>query len=852
MKKLKTNRPPRIPDLILRIILFREDYFEKSGDMEEVYFQISENSGKILAQLWYWYQTLKTIPILITDTIYWGGIMLKNYFKITIRNILRQKMFSFINIFGLALGLTCTILIYAYVIDETNVNRFNKNIDNMYWVSTYQQYGADTTFGYGSPPALGPAMETEYPEVLKAARVHNGSNELLMSYNGKKYMENVKFVDLSLFKIFSFDLLKGTVPENRTDPNVVVISESISKKYFGNEDPINKIISVENKYSFRVVAVMADIKKNSTIQFDIAMPVEFLETIFDAPGYTKTWGNCSFQTYALLQPNTSYEQLNEKVFGFIKKHSADTRLFPFLYPFDNMYMEIYGAKDSISIYSIIAVLILVIASINFMNLSTAKAARRAREVGLRKVVGANRNQIALQFLSESFIITFIALFLGFIMAWLIFPFFKELNSLSFIQNDLFRTDILIGILLITLITGFISGSYPAFLLSGYKPVKTLRRNDASGNSLFRKILVLSQFAVSIALMVYTYTIYSQVQYMIDMDLGFNNKQLIYIPLKGELKDKGELVKNELIKNSNVLSASITSHSPTGIYTNSSGWQWEGKEESFDPLVTYLNVDPDFLQTFGIKMKSGKFFSEHHTAQHVVINETFAKLTGFDSPIGKTIIDDGIPFQIIGVIKDFYFKPLRNKIEPLVLVKESDFARDKYIFAKLNSIDIKNTIDRIESIVTKFNSAFPFEYHFLDEDYNTLYQNEQRKDSVVRSYALIAIIISCLGLFGLAAFMAEKRTKEIGIRKVLGASVPGIILKLVKEFSKWVLLANILAWPIGYYLAENWLSGYAYKIDLSIWIFIFAGLAAFIISILTVGYQAIRAAKANPSDSLRFE
>ncbi|MFC2133202.1 ABC transporter permease [Bacteroidota bacterium] len=846
------RRSPYIAHIILKLILTGEDFNEKSGDLEEVYNYILVDTNKLNADIWYWQQILKAIPTFIENSFYWGVTMLKNHIKIALRNILQQKMYSSINVFGLALGLACAILIYTYVIDELNVNQFNENIDDIYWVSTMQKQGADTLFGYGSPPALGPALEREYPEILYTARVNNGSKELLLNYQGDKYTEQVKFIDLSAFNIFSFDLLSGKLPENRTDPNVLVISESTAQKYFGNENPINKIISVEGKYSFRVAAVMSDIKRNSTIRFDIAIPIEFLETFYDTPGYTETWGNCSFQTYALFQQNTSYEKLNEKIFELIKRNISETRLFPFLYPFDQMYLEIYGTEDRITVYSIIALLILIIACINFMNLSTARAARRAKEIGLRKVVGAGRKQIALQFIGESFFITLISLCLGFILAWIIFPQFKELNSLSFEQNDLFRIDILIGIVVISIFTGFISGSYPAILLSGFKPVKVLRRDVSSGNSLFRKILVLSQFAVSIALMIYTYVVYYQVQYMIDRDLGFNKEQLVYIPLKGELKQNSNLLKNELLKESSVISATVTSHSPTGIYTNSSGWEWEGKDEGLDLLVTFFNIDPDFLTTFDVQMEKGEFFSEHHSGNHVVINETFAELTGFESPIGKTLIDDGDPFQIIGIIKDFHFKPMHIKIEPLVLVKESDWVRDKYIFVKLNSSDIRESIAKIENIVTELNPAFPFEYNFLDEDYNTLYQREEKQDAIIRSYAIIAIIISCLGLFGLAAFMAEKRTKEIGIRKVLGASIPNIIILLIKEFSKWVLYANIIAWPIGYYLADKWLTNYAYKIDLTPWIFLATGSIALIISILTVGFQAIRSAKTNPVDSLKYE
>jgi len=782
-------------------------------------------------------------------------MMLKNYLKVALRNIKRHKGYSFINIAGLAIGMACCIMIFIWVQDELSFNKFNEKADSLYLVRTHQHYGTETEQTNGSVPALGPALKAEYPEVLNAARFHNGQGIHLMKYQDKQFKENLQLADPEIFDLFTFPFIKGNKRDVYSSPYVMVLSERIASKYFGDESPIGKSITMDNKYDFRIVGVMKNIPHNSTIRFDVWVPLDFSRKLFRS-NYPDTWANLAFRTYVQMADNFSLEEFNKKIFNRIRQSDPNTNSEPFLYPFKEIYLDLYGGMQRIRIFSLIAFFILIIACINFMNLTTARSVRRAKEVGLRKVVGAHRKQVIGQFFGESTLITFLSLLLAFVLIWVFLPAFRLLTGKPIFISCFANPVLLVGAFCVTLLTGLLSGSYPALYLSAFRPVSVLKGTTSQGRKgrLFRTGLVVIQFVLSVMLIIGTTVIYSQVHYLKNKSLGFDKEHLLYIPVEGELSKNHESMKHELLQNPDIQSVSLTSHSPTGIYWNGQDWDWEGRDPNVNPLVTYFCADPDFLKVFKIEMAQGEFFKPGtpNSGYNVVINERFAEIMGLENVVGTRLWQGDFNMQIIGVVKDFHFKPLYYPIEPIMITNNPDLMPFKYMFIRLSPGNVPETIGFLEKTYKKFNPSFPFEYRFLDEDYDRLYRSLQREMSIIRTFAILAIFISCLGLFGLAAFTAEQRTKEIGVRKVLGASISRIILLLSQEYAKWVLIANIIAWPLSYFLMRNWLQDFAYRISLSWHIFVLSAVLSLLIAQLTVSFQAFKAARTNPADCLRYE
>ena len=775
-----------------------------------------------------------------------------------LRNIKRHKVYSFINIIGLAIGMACCILILLWVQDELSFDKFHEHADELYWVPTWQQYGNDRITASGAPPALGPALKEDYPAIVNSARYYNGQAEMLVQHGEKRFMEMIHMADLSFFEMFTFPVVKGSYSTAFSDPHVIVITEDKAVKLFGDEESIGKILTLDNQYDFRIIGIVKNIPHNSTLQFDFLVPLEFVEELWGES--ISNWSDCSYRTFIQLRKNVPFEEVSGKITGRIKKENENSNAEPFLFPFSRAHLYSLSGRggriQEVRIFTLVASFILIIACINFMNLTTARSAKRAREVGLRKVVGANRRQLIRQFFSESILFSFIAFFIAVFLVELFLPSFSKLTGKPLTIDYSGNFAVLGGIVCIAFLTGILSGSYPALLLSAFQPVNVLKGTSKTGSrtSSFRKLLVVTQFAISIILIIGTTVVCNQLHFMRNLDLGFEKDFLIHVPVKGNLEQNYDSVKNELLKNPGILNVTMSSHSPTGIWSNSGGWDWEGKNPDVDPLVTELVVDSDFLKTFHMKMEKGRFFSREFSREafNVIINERFAEIMGLESPVGKRLAKGSFAFNIIGVIKDFHFKPLDRNIEPIIISSNTEFDKFEYMFIQISSKNIPQTIAFLEKTTQKFNPGFPFEFHFLDDDYDRLYRAEQRTDKIIRYFAFLAIFISCLGLFGLGSFTAEQRTKEIGIRKVLGASESGIIVMLSKEFTKWVLLANIIAWPIAYFAMNRWLQNFVYHIDIGWWTFILAGGLALVIALATVSYQSIKAALANPADSLRYE
>jgi predicted permease len=839
------------------------------GDLEEEYNEIARGIGANRARFWFWMQALKAIPAFTRLKIYWSIQMFKNYMKIALRNIKRYKGYSFINIFGLAIGITCCILIFLWVQDEFSYDKFHENGDNLYLAGTHQRLGSRTVTSSGTPPALGPAFKEEYPEIVNSVRFCNGPHALIFAYGEKRLREYVEAVDGSLLEMFTFPLLQGNPKTALTKPYSLVLTERMAQKYFNTEDALGKIIRVENKYDFEVTGVLKNLPRNSLLQFDCLVPIQFLKEHWNAPDHLDTWYNFSFTTFVQLSESASPQEVEEKTAGRIKKGHPKDDVTPFLRPFTKLYLYGLGTGGGritrVRMLSLIAVFVLLIACINFMNLTTARAANRAKEIGMRKVTGALRWDIIKQFYGESILMAFLSLVFAVLLVILLLPVFNNLTGKELAFNPSHNLNLILGLLGATLVTGLIAGSYPALFMSSFQPVRIMRDTSGIGSksSLFRKILVVLQFSISVALIIQTFVIFKQLHYMRNKNLGFNREHLVYIPVNGNLRQHYEAAKQELQLIPGITQVSLTSRTPLIFGSSGNGWEWEGKSPEIDPMVRYFCCDFDFVQTFEMEIVQGRFFSQERTpaaspqSGQLVINQEFARIIGKENPVGMRLSQGPYHGTVIGVINDFNYWPLYYQSGPLIIFYKTYNPSPghhyyRYIFARIRPDNVSQTIASIEKIYKKFNPEFPFNLRFLDDDYSRLYHSEEQAGAIFRYFAILAVLISCLGLFGLASFLTEQRTKEIGIRKVLGSSIQGIIFLLSKQFLKWVAVANIIALPIAWYISYRWLQNYPYRTTTGVWIFILTAALTLVIALLTVSYKSIKAARSNPVNSLRYE
>ncbi len=785
--------------------------------------------------------------------------MLKNYLKIALRNIRRYKGYSFINIAGLAIGMACCILILLWVQDELSYDRFHENADYIYRVIQDINFADHSTTWAITQGPLGPSLKEDFPEIINTTRIT--SRRFRLTYNDKSFDERPGMADGSIFEMFSFPLIKGDPATALSDPNSIVMTKEMAEKYFGSEDPLGKTIKADNRWDFQVTGILKEVPHNSHLQFDSLIPFIFGREL----NYTvDNWRNSQFRTYVQLQEGIPAQEVIQKISGYLYEKptlekDARLNLQPLVrihlysnYEFDTA----HGDITYVTIFSIIAFFILLIACINFMNLATARSRNRAKEVGMRKVAGAHKTDIVRQFYGESIFLAFIALFVALTIVWLLLPTFNNLAAKELSMGVSGNLLVLLGLLGITLLTGIISGSYPALFLSAFKPVKTLKGSLRSGSkgSVFRKILVVFQFSLTILLIICTIIIYNQLNYMRNMKLGYDKEFLIYKGMRGDVRAKFDSVKNELLQNPNILGVTATSSEPTYGYTFSNSlWRWEGQDPDEETLMRAVFVDLDYFKTFGMEIVDGRSYSKEFptdATEAIMVNEEAVKAMGMESPIGRRLSIGNNNFKIIGVVKNYHFRSLRQEIDPLILIYSPGQCR--VLFARLRSENIPKTIGYMEDIWKEFAPGHPFNYRFLDDALNDLYRSEQRIGTILKYFSILAIFISCLGLFGLASFMSEQRTKEVGIRKVLGASVSNIALLLSREFTKWVLLANVIAWPVAYFAMYKWLQSYAYSTNIALWSFILSGAMALVIASVAVSYQSIKAAVANPADSLRYE
>lgn len=788
--------------------------------------------------------------------------MLKNYFKIALRNIVRHKVYSSLNIAGLAIGMACCILILLWVQNELSYDRFHANASHLYRLTA----NAGDFKAAVSPAGMGEGLQSQLPEIRAVVRLSKPSPGLFEAGPDRKFEEkNVFFADSNFLQEFSFTLLQGNTAIALQRPDGIVITETLARKYFGKEEAMGKMIRMDNRDQFMVTGILANIPSNSHLQFDVLLPMSFLaKTNEDLK--RKRWGSFNFYTYLRLDKKTttaSLPGLTAKIQAIWHKSQGKEAKIDFhLQPLTDIHlhsdMQIdvpgHGNNQYVRIFFLAAVFIIAVACINFMNLATARSANRAKEVGLRKVVGAARYQLVLQFLGESVLLSFFSLCLAILIVWIALPAFNGLADKNLSLHLLDGTPIA-GLLAIALLTGLVAGSYPALLLSGFKPVKVLKGKLrlGQGNLFFRNGLVVTQFVVAIVLLVGTAFVYRQLQFIKNKNLGFDKSNLLYIPMTGEIWSKQQALKSALQQSPLTSDYGLTSELPTAVISGTIDVEWEGKDPKSQVVIPSLDVDEHFVDVFKMKMLCGRHFSREFTgdSSNYVINETAMRLMGLNAgnAVGKPLKFGNVKGQIIGVVKDFNYKALQYSIEPLVLRLNR---WGGIIVVRTPAGSTEAAIKQLEKVYTSLNPAYPFTYNFIDKDLDNLYHGEQKMGRIFNLFATLAIFISCLGLYGLSAFMAEQRTKEIGVRKVLGASVTGIVYLLSTSFTKLILIAIAIAIPLSWYGIHQWLQGFAYHISVSWIVFALASLVVLVIAWLTVSYESVKAAITRPAVSLKSE
>jgi putative ABC transport system permease protein len=969
-------KPPKIAEWILRKIANRGESEMIRADLEEEYKEAVEKKGRGRARLWYWTLVLVSTPSFIKSHIHWSVQMFKNYFKVALRNTKRHKGYSFINIFGLAIAIAAAFLIFLFVSFELSYDRFHENSNRIYRVRNDRIYSEIHDKSSGCPPALGPTLKEEFPEISESARVYPASfmsnivsydpsdsyiqtvqfklkgfedagkvsvvgffnnwdqdrnilhrkgdhwegevmllpgkyaykfvvddkeifdpdNPNQVTYESGTYSlhtvkeqdapsrmitfseEKVFYAELSFLKIFSFPLNKGFPESALEDPNTAVISESAARKYFRDENPIEKMIILTNQYGThlcQITGVSKDVPGNSHIKFDFLISYNTLiQKRTQAAHY---WGWNMFYTYLLLSPTADPQSLESKFPAFVERHelSGDDYKREFiLQPLRDIHLssslrwEPEGIGNARSVYflTIIAVFIMLIAWVNTINLSTARSMTRAKEVGLRKVVGSRRLQLIRQFIYESVFVNILAVICGLGLVLLFLPFFNRLTGLPLSLSQgahawfWLASAILLGAVL--------SAIYPALVLSSFRPVTVLRglHSHSFKGINFRKGLVIFQFAISIILIVGTLTVYKQLSFMRNQDLGVNIEQTMALKIPGAMAystDRVNRLKRELLDYPFIRAVSASSTIPGEEYSNAaSGIRPLNSDPEDGKRCFFITVDYEYFDFYGIELLAGRKFSKEFSTDMdaAILNEEAVKMFGYESPeksLNQKLLLGGLGEQIIetvGVIKNYHHKSLKDSLQPVIftLTEGDPNGRNDYFSIKMDTQNISHTLSLVRDKWDKVFPGKPFEYFFINESFNNQYRSDQQFGNIFGLFAAFSVFISCLELFGLAAFMAEQRTKEIGIRRILGASASGIVFLLSKEFTKWVLIANIIAWPVAFYAMNRWLQNFAFRTSMGVGIFILSGLLAFLIAVITVSYQSIKIAITNPVDSLRYE
>jgi putative ABC transport system permease protein len=877
MKNKKFN-----PPFLCRVIIFLLSAFNKNhmmlDDINEEFREIVRVKGKIKANLWYWKHTLLSIPAYLKNSITWNYTMFKNCLKTTLRNMVRHKGYAFINIAGLALGMTCCILIMIWIQDELSYDKYHENHQQIYRVNRKfikPDGSIDMYFDQTAYP-IGPLLKNDFPEITDSVRLLPDQRALVCV--GDRYFEekHIYFAEPSIFSIFTIKMIKGNHKGALKNPYTAVITEEIARKYFGDKDPLGKSFSVDfdnTEKDIQITGVITSLPHRSHFFPDFLISFStYEEYIRPYPG-VKGWGNNQLYTYIMLEMNHDVKKLEKKLPDFLNrrfKKDASTFTGLGLQKLRDIHLysqhldskiENSGDIKTVYIFSFIALLILTIACINYINLSTARSASRAKEVGMRKVIGAQRIHLFKQFIGESMLVAFIALIVSIIFVMLALPRFCNFLQRDISFNIFGNFYLIIGLIAISLLIGFISGFYPALIFSSFNPVEVFKRDIFKGIRRFslRKVLVVFQFAVSIILIICVSIIINQLDFIQNKKLGFGAEHVVVLPSNDYMIKNLGSIKSQLKQNPKVVSVSANERIPSGrLCDNSFAYKYD-KKNGFTKVgfrISSIQVDHDYIPTLGIQLVAGRNYSREipsDAQEAFILNERAIKRLGWKSPqeaVGQLFGYGNRRGRIVGVMKDFHFESLHFAISPIVLlISPYELVN---ISIRIQSLNIPDTLNFLKEKWRKFRPNYPFTYYFVNERFQQLYSSEERIKIIINAFTLMAIFIACLGLFGLASFSAERRTKEIGIRKVIGASICHLIYLTAREFMLLISLASIIAWPVAYSVMREWLENFAYRADIGIGIFILSALIALGVGILIVSYQSIKVATTNPVDVLKHE
>jgi len=784
--------------------------------------------------------------------------MIRNYFKIAFRNLWKNKGYSALNIFGLAIGITCASLIFLWVEDEVNFDNFIKDQDQVYYLPTNQQYEGEWRTFYSTPSPLAKDLKDQIPGITKAARTW--SENLLFSVGANSINKRGRYADPDFLEIFELSFIEGNAAEALEAPNSIVLTQKTAAQLFGKDEKIlGKSLRVNDSDTFKITGVVKNLPENASFEFEWLIPFEKYAAGVE---WMKDYQSNFADTFVKLSPEANFKAVDEQVRAIIPTKTDQAGTYAFLHSVKDWHLRsefkdgkiVGGQIIYVRLFTIIAIIILLIACINFMNLSTARSEKRANEVGVRKALGSGKNRLIFQFLAEALITASLATIVSVILLTILLPQFNILVEKD-LDLGLYKLTHLFLLMGITLVCGIFAGLYPAFYLSSFNPVDVLKgaRKTQGGASFIRKGLVIAQFTVSIVFIISTIIVYQQIQHIKGRDLGYSRENLIKMPVNGDMIKNFDPMRQDLIATGMIENVALNNSEILSGGNNGSGLEWQGGTNTEDVLISFRYGSSQFIETAGMEFLEGRGFSENISkdSTNVLISESFAKLMGDGSALGKMVTRGGKTYTVIGVVKDYLYGDIYGTSDPVLFFNDPDYGNFMYVRIK-SGIAYNQVLQNMEGILKKYNPAFPFEYEFVDDAFNARFKSEQLVGTLSQVFALLAIIISCLGLFGLAAYTAEQRRKEIGVRKVLGASVNNIVRLLSNDFIKLVGIAIVLAVPLAWWTMHNWLQGFAYRININFWVFVIAGLAAIAIALITVSFQAIKAAITNPVKSLRTE
>ncbi len=864
--KINRTKPVQSRNRLLAKLYRWDEFLEKAGDLEEAYYLILDEVGHTRARVWLTLQIIKIIPIIAMNCICWRYIMLKNSIKIAIRHLQRHRVYSFLNIMGLTVGLTLAMLIILYVQSEFSYDSWHRDYKRIYRVVQWQPSSSGGYISATAQGPLAPALKSEYPEVESAARLRLVHNILVARENNSHLERNICFASPEIFDIFSLKIVKGT--QLLEDPASMIISEKIAFKYFGDKDPVGQILHVGSSGgSMQIVGVMEDMPNNSHFIIDLIIPFSVYAAM-RSNDLVDWYPNWFCYTYCKLKSGVDPEKFEQRLSALVRKYESEKEqeMKFMLQPLSKIHLfshvgheiGVNGDIKFVVILSSIGFLVLLISCINYTNLSTARSLERLKEIGVRKVAGAQRTQLVKQLLGESIVITVIAFAFGLVLVTVLQPFLNLIVERNLQLSDLLNVSYLFWFLGILVGTSLVAGAYPAYFISSCKPVLTLQRRQSghSGRNPLRNALVIFQFSISILLIICTVIITGQWKFIHSMDVGYDTEQIVVVRLlDGGARRNAGSIKTELLQHLNIVMASSSSALPNRI-TSWDGLNWPGRGDASTIVCNYVEVDYDFLELYNIGIEEGRPFSQEYLSDQkgaFMMNEVAVREIGWADPLTRNITHlNRFDAEVVGVVENFHFQSLHDPVDALYLFLSPSTTTHGYLSLKIKGERIGETISFIEDKMKQFSPSYPFQYEFFDEIYNRAYRLERKLKDVLIIFSSLAIFLACLGLFGLAAYTAARKTKEIGIRKVLGASISCITYELSAHFLKWVLIANIIAWPIAYYAMDSWLQNFSYRIQIQLWMFIFASLIVAMIALVTVIYQSVKAATANPVTSLRYE